>query len=633
VLSFLTLLGAALVASPAPLPAPSATPGPGMSAAPSPLSTARPSGIATPASSNGLVLPPVPNVEPGFRAEQQPLPSGDIAGATGPFVGIAIDDVVSMALSRNTDLAVSQSNRRIASFQIVAANGAYDTKFQLQPSYQVQVEAPLSPLNSGPDGGPITQITAGATAGFSGSTLSGGSYNVFTSAQRVDSNFIYNGYDPYYETALGFSFTQPLARNRAIDANRRQIEISRINADLSSDDAALQASNTIDSVLVAYYNLVAAWKNVAIQEDALRQAKAQSESNARLVLHGAAAPVAVVESDTQVNEFQNDVYSAIQNVASQQNTIKQLILGNPADPLWTANLVPTTPISNEIAEPSIDDVVLSALKRRPEVAQLRENMREENVNVAYAKDQTKPQVDLNLGVTENGFAGNPTSLTGTPLFSTIGEEITTINQLVALSNAANPGNPLLPINTTSLNSPPYRGTVGNVGQSYSTALKGEFPEYQVSATLSFPIRDRAAKANYEAEVERRSQLQTQEIALIQRLQYEARNAVQTYRSSRSRLIAATAARVAAAKVAASELRRFRAGASTTFLVLQRQVTLANDRGSELQAQSDVQKALVELSRVSGDILSQNNVDVKTVGTGVSAPLLDLVGGRGPGKKP
>ena len=387
-------------------------------------------------------------------------------------------------------------------------------------------------------------------------------------------------------------------------------------------------------MLVAYYNLVAAWKNVAIQEDALRQAKAQSESNARLVNHGAAAPVDVVESDTQVNEFQNDVYSAIQNVASQQNTLKQLLLGNPADPLWTANLVPTTPISNEVAEPTINDVILSALKQRPEVAQLRENMREENVDVAYAKDQTKPQIDLNAGVTENGFAGNPVNLAQTPLFAAIGGQVTTINQLVALSNAANPGNPLMPINANSLNVPPYPGTVGNVGQSYGTALKGEFPTYQISATLSFPIRNRTAKANYETELERRAQLQTQEVALIQRVQFEARNAVQMYRSSRSRLIAATAARVAAEKVAASELRKFRAGASTTFLVLQRQVTLANERGQELQAQSDVQKSLVELSRVTGDILGENGVDVSKIGAGTSQPLLDLVGpGRDPLKNP
>jgi len=610
------------------LPAPTAAPAP----APSPLATARPSLISTPKSTKGLVLPPVPDVEPGFRASKEPLPSGDIAGAEGPFVGLAIDDAVSMALARNTDLAISQSNRRIAAFQIIAAKGAYDTIFQVQPSYQMQVQPPVSPLQSGPNGGPITQITAGAQAGFSGLTTSGGSYKIFSSAQRTDSNFLYNGFDPYYETAIGFQFTQPLARNRAIDANRRQLQLARVNRDLSDDNAALQASNTIDNVLNAYYNLVAAWKNVAIQEDALRQARAQSESNGRLVRQGAAAPVDVVESDTQVDEFQNDVYSAIQNVASQQNTLKQLLLGNPADPLWTANLVPTTPISTEIEEPKIDDVVLSALERRPEVSQLRENLREENVNVAYAKDQTKPQIDLNLGVTENGFAGNPQPLTGTPLFSVIGNEVTTINQLVAISNAANPGSPLLPINASAFNTPSYPYTNGNVGQSFGTALKGEFPTYSVSATLSFPIRNRTAEANYATEIERRNQLRTQEVALIQRLQYEARNAVQTYRSARSRLIAATAARIAAEKVAASELRKFHAGASTTFLVLQRQVNLANERGQELQSQSDVQKALVELSRVGGSILSENGVNVTTVGTQTSQPSFDLLGPRVPGPK-
>jgi outer membrane protein TolC len=170
---------------------------------------------------------------------------------------------------------------------------------------------------------------------------------------------------------------------------------------------------------------------------------------------------------------------------------------------------------------------------------------------------------------------------------------------------------------------PYPHTIGNVGESFGTALRGEFPTYQISATLSLPLRNREAKANYATELERRAQLETQEIALIQRVQYEARNAVQMYRSARSRLVAATAARIAAEKVAASELRKFHAGASTTYLVLQRQVTLANDRGVELQAQSDVQKALVEISRVTGSILPENGVSVKTVGTGVSPAAFDL----------
>jgi outer membrane protein TolC len=603
----------ALGGKPSPLPAPA----PSAVASPAPIPLASPEVFATPQSTSGLVLPPVPAVEPTFRAPNEQLPSGDIAGDSGPFVGLNLDDAVSMALERNTDLAISQSNRRIAGYQIVAAKGAYDVNLQVQPTYEVAVEPPLSPLQSGPNGGPITQITAGAQAGFSGNTTTGGSYSLSTTAERIDSNFLYNGYDPYYQTALAFSFTQPLARGRAIDQNRRQLKIARINRDLSDDNAALSASNTLDDVLNAYYNLVAAWKNVAIQEDALREAKAQSESNARLVRSGAAAPVDVVESDTQVNEFQANVYSAIANVATQQNVLKRLLLANPADPLWTANLVPTTPVSTEIVEPAVGDVLLSALRLRPEVAQLREDLREQDVSVAYAKDQTKPQVNLNLSITENGFAGSPQSLQGTPLFSVIGNEVTALNELIALANAAAPGAPpLAPINASAFNTRIYPGTSGKIGQSYGTALRGEFPQYLLSATIAFPLQNRAAKADYQIALQQRAQLEIQELALVQRLQYEARNAVQAYRSARSSLIAARAARRAAEIVAASELRKFKAGESTTYLVLQRQVTLANERGQELQAQTDLQKALVEIDDVAGTILTNNNVDVRTIGAGV-----------------
>jgi outer membrane protein TolC len=133
-----------------------------------------------------------------------------------------------------------------------------------------------------------------------------------------------------------------------------------------------------------------------------------------------------------------------------------------------------------------------------------------------------------------------------------------------------------------------------------------------------------ARANYQASVEQRNAIVTQEVALVQRFQTESRNAVQSYRSALARLSAATGARVAAEKVAASEVRRFQAGASTTYLVLQRQVMLANERNRELQAQTDVQNALVELDRVSGDILAKNNVDVTSLGSTAHGSVPDLL---------
>ncbi len=106
------------------------------------------------------------------------------------------------------------------------------------------------------------------------------------------------------------------------------------------------------------------------------------------------------------------------------------------------------------------------------------------------------------------------------------------------------------------------------------------------------------------------------------MQLEAINALQGLRSARYRLAAAHAARVAAERVLLAEQRRFSIGTSTTFLVLQRQLDVANDRGRELQAQTDLNKSVVELSRVTGSIFSQNKVDPSVVGSQtLSSPIV------------
>ena len=100
----------------------------------------------------------------------------------------------------------------------------------------------------------------------------------------------------------------------------------------------------------------------------------------------------------------------------------------------------------------------------------------------------------------------------------------------------------------------------------------------------------------------------------ERIGAEARNALQSYQSALSKLDAARQSRESAEAVYASEVRKFHNGESTTFLVLQRQVQLAQARGSELRAQTQLDQSVVELQRVEGTILSGNGVSVQTLGT-------------------
>ncbi len=124
-----------------------------------------------------VVLPPVPQVAPGYAAPPNaPLPNGDLVGVTQqPFVGIKLEDALAMALQRNTDLAVAESNTRIANFQVVAAQGAYDVQFQLVPQYSRSTTPALSPFQGGPERRvPSRRSRKAQPPAFTGQTATGG---------------------------------------------------------------------------------------------------------------------------------------------------------------------------------------------------------------------------------------------------------------------------------------------------------------------------------------------------------------------------------------------------------------------------------------------------------------------------
>jgi outer membrane protein TolC len=554
------------------------------------------------------VLPPVPNVAPGYSAPANgPLPTGDLVGVNAePFVGIALDDAIGMALGRNTDLAIAQSNQRIANYQIIAAKGAYDVKFQLAPQYEHSSAAAVSSFQAGPGGGPVVQDTVGATAGFNAELRNGQRFSVSADQQYVNSNSTINSFNPFYETALKFNFTQPLGRGTGTNATRRSFELALANAQIDRAQALSSVSQTITGVSNTYWNLVAAWRNVGIQEEGLRQAQAQAQSNARLSARGAVAPVDIVESQTQVNVFQDNVFAALANVQRLQTQLKQLILANPGDPVWVANLVPTSPVINLPAEPELNALIVSALKNRPEVAQLRAQRDTALTNLAYAKDQLKPQIDLNLGYASNGFAGFSTNPTANPIFALLGEETTAINELLALA-----GNPLPALPLSFGANPAYQ--VGGFGQSWKNTLDNRFPTYTIGITFTYPLGNRTAKADYQISREQAKQVGIAEIALLERLRAEAVNAIQQFRETQYRLVAASRARAASERVLLAEQRRFNVGSSTTFLVLQRQLEVANNRGRELQAQTDLNNAVVELNRVGGTVFATYNIDASALG--------------------
>ncbi len=292
-------------------------------------SSPMPSRAPIPTNVPSPILPIVPTVAPGYGAPSAAPTAANIAGvAQQPFVGISLQDAIAMALVKNPNLAVSASNMRVAGYQVVETKGAFDTRLQVQPTSSMSVEPPQNPFFAGPgdvgkyictppdsfncfsgSGTPAPVFTEGPgniiqhqyslQYGLGGQTVSGGQYTAGIQQTRTYNNITFNSFNPYYLASLNLSLTQPLLRNLGMSSAKRQYKLAIVNADSNSEQSLVDASSTISQVETAYWSLVAAWRNVAIQETALKDAVTQQQSIVRLAKRGAAAPIDAVQVSTQ----------------------------------------------------------------------------------------------------------------------------------------------------------------------------------------------------------------------------------------------------------------------------------------------------------------------------------------------
>jgi HAE1 family hydrophobic/amphiphilic exporter-1 len=249
-----------------------------------------------------------------------------------------------------------------------------------------------------------------------------------------------------------------------------------------------------------------------------------------------------------------------------------------------------------------------ALKSRPELQQSDVAAAINEVERRYAREQTKPQVDLVASYGAVGLAGTLTSTTN-PLSASSAAFTDRINRLIAAVNAQPGQAPIPPLPPpTQQTFPP--ALVGGEAQSLANLGANRFTNFRVGVAVNLPFRNTTAEAQLGRALVDQQRIHTQREQLEQLIQVDVRNAIQQVRTAESRLRAAAATRSASEQQYTSEQRKLDAGQSTVFLVLERQTALTTARGNELRAQTELNKALAELQRATGNALEQNRVEIR-----------------------
>lgn len=546
-----------------------------------------------------------PPVAPNFEAPVRPLPSADRVGVdVMNQLPMTLEDAITRALQNNNDIDTSKINVQIAEFNLKAARGVYDPVLAADSFYESRTTPTASTIGGAGSSGKVTQNNFSTILGASGfSPFAGGSYTADFNNARTTTNNQNSLLNPQFPSSLNLTYRQPLFRGLRFDNNRRQIEIAKKNLSLTDAQFRQRAIEVIAQVEQAYWDLVFSLRNLQVQIDAVKQARTQLESNQRLVAKGVLAPIDIVAANTQITTFEQNVYTAQEDVTRAENTLKTLMLKDRTSEEWTRPITPISEISLEPPRIGLEIAVADALRNRPEITQLATQKEINQIDQRFFKDQTKPQIDLIGNYTSAGLAGTANEVTRTS--NTVDPTLLArINQLSQINNLP----PLVIQPTTTVSSPPS-ALVGGYFSSLGDILTQRYPTYRVGVSISIPWGNRTAEANLGRSLVEANQITNSRNQQEQVIEAEVRNSLQALRSSEARLASALASRQSAEQLYDSEQRQFRAGTTTFYLVLQRQTELLAARSRELQAQTDLNKAISEFQRATGTTLSANNVTV------------------------
>ena len=370
----------------------------------------------------------------------------------------------------------------------------------------------------------------------------------------------------------------------------------------------------ISQVQSAYWDLVFALRNqqnqvanVNLSRENLRQIVAKIDA-------GTAAPLQKAEVETELATREGDLLSAIQQVSTAENRLKQLFLRDPNASEWVVQIVPTdAPVLSD-EQINLDAAMKDAMEFRPELSRLRLQKEINKIDLEYYKNQTKPQVDLVSTFSLDGLSlgkVNTESFQTPVLFpEPVGQETsasTYFYNLICRSTLTPPPScSNIPVITIPGTPSYYKG---GFNRSFANLFRSDAPNFTVGVTFSFPLRNKTAKADLATarlETERiDAQTRSQEQAVIA----EVRNAVQAVETARQRVLTARRARDNAEIQLNGERKLYEMGRSTTFLLFQRENALTNARNSEIRAETDYNKALSDLQRATSTTFRTNNIEV------------------------
>ena len=396
-------------------------------------------------------------------------------------------------------------------------------------------------------------------------------------------------YSPYLASGFQFRVTQQLLQGFGFLPNTRFIRIAKNNREISDVAFRLQVLTTVDQIENLYWDLVYAYENMPVQQNALAFAQRTLADNKRQVQFGTLPPIQVVSAQATVATDQQALTLARTNLELQELLMKNALSRNLEDPVLAgAEVIPTSVMKLPEQEPVVptQDLINDGLQHRAELVESRIDLDSRDLNIKAVRNAMLPTLNLFAYYGGNGIGGD-------------------VNPLVQVCNPSTPTNFCFDKTRAA---PPFRnGGPVSYASTLNQLVTSVAPDKGVGLTLNIPLRNRTAQADQvRSELEyRQAQVRLQQ--LENQVRIEVRNAQFDVEQNRASVESAQAAVELAHQTLGAEQKKLAAGVSTSTAVLQDEASLTMTQSNLVSAMAAYEKSQVELDRSTGLLLDHAGI--------------------------
>jgi outer membrane protein TolC len=497
-----------------------------------------------------------------------------LPGQQEKTLSLSLEDCILKTMKNNLGLAVNVLSPELADISVSLANEKFMPSLSMSYNRRDTNEASYSWLDA------EDQVSTSYNSySFQLSQLipTGGSFSVTLNGYKNDTTRSFQTINPRYGSTLTFNFSQPLLKNFGFKTSRREILIAQNRRDISESQFKDTLLNTIYSVEEAYWNLVYSIDFLKVTRQSLQLAQDLLEKNKKAVEVGTLAPIEILSAREQVATREAEVLEAEAEVERNEDRIKSILnLAAEESEVELVKVIPKDKPAYEIKEISLDEALRIAMEKRPDLEQTRIELKNNELDISYAKNQLLPDLRFEASYWSPGVSG-------TQVIYPEGD--------------------------------PFADPIATIPGKSSDALKDAFnfryKNWTVGFTLSIPLNSIISRAAYAQASVTREQTALQLKNLEQQAYLEIKNALRDMKTNYKRVQARKVARELAEKNLEAEEEKLKVGLTSNYFVLEYQSRLATALATELKAIIDYNLSLANLDRVLGTTLENKNISFKT----------------------